>query len=348
MNIAFLSIGVLKNQHESARLTLLLLAKEMIKRGHKVTIYARHKGNVEPHEVVEGVPIVRHHGRLPLYLRRVQRQSQPFDVIHSFSAMPLFAFSAALAKVGEKTKLVHTLKSYSKHPAGNVYWPLRVADVITVPTKVFARKVGREDTTRIVRSPIDLQKFCPRDKEELKMKYGCDGRKVILYYGALWKEKGVEILLNALPQLIVQDKSWKLIIAARHAVPQKLNEMIASLHLGGYVEWKENIPIEEYVAMADAVVLPYLSLRGTEGNPSCMLEAMACKTSVITSDLPELREIADGCVHFTPPGDVDELGRMLKSVLRKQDKAMVEKAYEKAHDFDVKKIAEEFLKVYGA
>ena len=44
MNIVLSSIGALKNPKESARITLLLLAKELQQRGHNVRIIAKGQG----------------------------------------------------------------------------------------------------------------------------------------------------------------------------------------------------------------------------------------------------------------------------------------------------------------
>ncbi|OGY53737.1 MAG: hypothetical protein A2912_01395 [Candidatus Buchananbacteria bacterium RIFCSPLOWO2_01_FULL_40_23b] len=107
-----------------------------------------------------------------------------------------------------------------------------------------------------------------------------------------------------------------------------------------------NIPIEEYVNFADVVVLPYRNLQGTEGNPSCLLEAMSCKTLVVTTDLPELREIANGLVFMAKPGDVDSLTETIIQAMGKKDQEMIEKAYHKVQEFSFERITEEFLKLY--
>ena len=111
-----------------------------------------------------------------------------------------------------------------------------------------------------------------------------------------------------------------------------------------------DVKIEDYVAMADMVVLPYPNLIGTEGNPSCMLEAMACKTPVITTDLPELREIAEPEkeVLMAKPKDSDslaaEINRLLKD--KKLQEKLAENAYEKSKGFNDKIITKQFLELY--
>lgn len=349
MNLALLSISTLKNHRESARITLLLLAKELVRQGHQVTIFARKVTGLPAYEVIEGIAVYRVLGiYLPLAVRKFQREKQTFDIIHSFSATPLFAFSSLFSKVDTKTKLIHTLKSYSKHPGGNLDFPLRFMDYITVPTFIFARKLKiHPEKLKVIHSPLDVAKFQPKNKIKMKIRYNYSHRKILFYYGALWPGKGVEIAIQALSHLIPRFPSIKLILAPRYPPSSAQKELIKKLKVGDYVDFVIEPPrIEEYVSLADVVVLPYLNLQGTEGNPSCLLEVMACKTAVVTSDLPELREIAEGCVQFSIPGDVFSLSQEITEALIDPKTTMIEKAFQVSQDFDVKKIAQEFLELY--
>ena len=102
--------------------------------------------------------------------------------------------------------------------------------------------------------------------------------------------------------------------------------------------------------MADAVVLAYPTLRGTEGNPSCLLESMAAKTPVVTTSLPELREIIqhEQEVLMANPSDPVSVAENIIKILKNEQlkQQLTENAYIKAQEFDTKKIAEEFLKLY--
>ena len=89
-----------------------------------------------------------------------------------------------------------------------------------------------------------------------------------------------------------------------------------------------------------------------EGTPSCLLEGMACKTPVVTTELPELQEIVikDQDVLMAVPGDslslANQVVRLLKD--RKLQQRLAGNAYQKVFNFDVKKIADEFLHLYAA
>ena len=84
----------------------------------------------------------------------------------------------------------------------------------------------------------------------------------------------------------------------------------------------------------------------TDGNPSCILEAMACKTPVITANLPELREMFAGDVVLTNVKDAKNLAYKITRVLERRDTVMVERAYKKAQQFSGKNVAQTVLQLY--
>jgi len=360
MNIALFSIGVLRNPKESAHITTVGLAKTLTKRGHTVVIITEKAEGLPIRELIDDVIIYRSY-KIPvlskifshsLALRSIQKELNiKFDVIHSFSATPLFVVSSLLARLfAREAKVIHSLKSYSRNKFSNYCYPLlNLVDNVTIPTEVFASRLKgvSKKKIKLIYSPINLNKFYPQDKEVLKKKYGYEGKKIILYYGAVWENKGVNILLKALPQIIEKNSDAILICAPRYSMIEEQKKLVEDLGLQDKVHFlTEDVIIQDYVNLADVVALPYKNLIGTEGNPSCLLEAMACKTLVVTTDLPELREIAQGCVLMAKPDYVDSLVDNLDQALKNDYHEMIEKAYQKSLQFDTEKISEQFLELY--
>jgi len=127
--------------------------------------------------------------------------------------------------------------------------------------------------------------------------------------------------------------------------------MITELECSDVVELSyRDVIIEDYVSMANAVVLAYPNLIGTEGNPSCLLESLAAKTPVITTSLKELREIVthEEDVLMAIPGNVSSLADNITRLLN--DPILQEKIQQngiiKAKEFSTEKIATQFLKLY--
>lgn len=350
---------------EATSKTILNYSKELIKLGNKVVVIAEKRNEKNRKGEIDGVKVyriggVRYFGfynRMfghALGVRKMQKYGR-FDVVHSFSSAPILVLRSLFSKLFSKAKIVHTMKAYSRSKFGDMgYFLLNYADKITVPTKVFADKLVQKGVKKnkiaVIRSHIDTSVFVPKDKTKLKRKYGYNGKKVIFYYGAMWDLKGVNYLIDAMHSVAKQDVVF--VFAPRNIdnYVEGYKQQLTMMGLSQYCDFVlEDVNIAEYVAMADMVVLPYPSLKGTEGNPSCLIEAIACKTNVVTSDLPELREILNSKeVMFSEPKNSKSLAVAINTLLKdaQLSKKMANAAYKKSKDFDLKKITKEFVDLY--
>lgn len=284
------------------------------------------------------------------FLSKIKAQPHTVDIIHNFSASPLFAFKTILAKRYQKNaKTVHTIKSYSRSVLGSLYFSriLNFVDAVTVPTQVMAEKLlkcgVKKEKVQVIRSHIDTTKFVPLDKKNLKTKYGYSDKKIVFYYGSTYFKKGLQTLVQG-SQLI----DAQIIIAPRDYPDQEFFNSVKDKSNIKVIT--DDLDVIEYVNLADMVVLPYLDLTATEGNPSCLLEAMACKTPVVTADLPELREIVEPEkeVLMAKPGDVASLALQINRLLKNQrlGKKLAENAYSKSKQFDTKVVTKQFIDLY--
>lgn len=360
MNIALCPITPLRNKKEATAITVLELARELTRKGHNTVIIAGQGKGLPNFHDIDGIPVYRPSyipflGKiisLPFTVRKVQQERKiKLDVIHTFSATPLFALSCLGSKAfARKAATIHTLKSYSRSKYGsNFFLLLNLVKAVTVPTEVFAKKLKfvPKKKIQVIHSPISRKKFQPKNKEELKKKYGYENKRVLLYYGSMHEHKGVDVLIEALPLIAKEVNNIEVIIAPRYSEIEPEKNHVKFVGAENFTKFiTDDIPIEEYVAMADVVVLPYKSMIATEGNPSCLLESMACKTPLVTSDLPELGEIAEGCILFSKPEDVNLLAEKILLALDNYPSEMVEKAYIKSGEFDSEVIIEEILDLY--
>ncbi len=284
------------------------------------------------------------------FLSKIKAQPHTFDVIHNFSASPLFAFKTILAKRYQKNaKTIHTLKSYSRSAGGSLYFSriLNFVDVVTVPTQVMAEKLlshgVKKEKIKVIRSHLDTEKFVPLDKKNLKKKYGYSDKKIVFYYGSTYFKKGLQNVVKASPSIEAQ-----IIIAPRDYPDQEFFNSVKDKPNIKVIT--DDLDVVEYVNLANVVVLPYLDLTATEGNPSCLLEAIACKTPVVTTDLPELREIVEPEkeVLMATPGDVVSLALQINRLLKNPQlgKKLAENAYQKSRQFDTKMVTKQFVDLY--
>lgn len=370
MNIALITSSALSNKKEATWITLFSLAKEYDKLGHTVIICAARKESLPEIEEIDGIKLYRlYAGKIWSGRRSLQviaeKENISFDIVHGFSSSPLLVLNTFFAgRKFPKAKKVHTIKSYSQYAAVRTVFSgiLNLVDIVTVPTKRLGESISNkrlQQKIKIIFSPIDIVKFKPRDREKLKKKHGFAGKKVVLYYGAIREEKGVDTLIQSIPLVVkdmdLQNKEIEFLFAIRSKAVEKKEKYLAMAKELGCEKYinitLEDLPIEEYVSMADMVVLAYPTLIGTEGNPSCLLESMAAKTPVVTTNLPELREIVEPekDVLMAEPKDVNSLAVQIKRLLAYPQLGgkLTENAYVKSKQFDVKVIAKQFLEMYG-
>ena len=366
MNIAFISSSFLSNRKEATWLTLTGLADSLQSLGHAVYIFAKSNINFPEIEKVNGIEIYRiDKSRFLGAGKKISeiagKKKISFDIIHGFSSSPLMVLKTySAAKFFPKALTVHTIKSYSKSFLGNkLYRILNSMDCVTTSTMTAKKKLSaagcREDKIKVVLSPINIQKFIPRNKSELKHKYGYAGKKIILYYGSLLKSKGVNNLIEALPQVVQENQDVIVVFAIRSKTYEARDyylKMVQKLNCGKNVEMiTRDVKIEEYVSMADVVVLAYPTLSGTEGNPSCLFEAMASGTPVVTTKLPELTEIlTDGeDVIMAETNNSRSLAEKINFLLGNQEviDRVINNGLNKSQDFDFSRVVIRFLEIYN-
>ncbi len=371
MNIALLSTGFL-GEKEATAITLLDFAVQLLGWGKKVTIISEKRKELSRCETYKGIKIYRigfpkdNLAKPALYIynkilahalaiRRMNRKNElQFDIIHNFSAAPLLSLRAILSKmINRKAKVIQTLKSYSRDSIGNYgYRLLNHVDVVTVPTKIFAERLVshgvKTNKIKVIPSHINTAKFFPRNRLELKKNYNLTKRKVILYYGSMWENKGTDLLIKAIPHIVEKHPEALFVFIPRNwPYAKRYNHSLLKCPQNvKMIDFEVNIP--EYVALADVVVLPYITLIGTEGNPSCLLEAMACKTPIVTSNLLELKEITVGSVLMAEANNLSSLIEKVNQALSSYPSEWLEKAYLQAQKFSVPIVAEQFLDLYEA
>ncbi len=393
MHIVLIVSALQPSNKESLAITTLNFARKLIQGGHEVTIVSRNKWGLPACEKKEGITFLRTKriGRsavfnkllaFPWAIRKLAKRSK-IDVIHGFSAAPLLVLRSLLAAklFVPNASIVHSLKSYPikrdvSVKSGSKLWSrlgdisyrlLNHVDAVTVPTRIFAEKLCQKRVKRekvhLVRSHIDLSKFFPQQKEGLRQKHGYSGKKIVFNYGAMWEIKGTDCLIKSIPYVIKEHPDTLFVFAPRNfaQAKQKYFPLLQELGVSEYVHFiEEDIPIEEYVNMADVVAIPYPHLEGTEGNPSCLLEAIACGTPVVTTSIAEIMEVFAGCALLVEPNDPKALAQAVNVVLScermgggedpKSDGVCVEKlvsnGLEMVGEYGVGKITDKCLAIY--
>lgn len=168
----------------------------------------------------------------------------------------------------------------------------------------------------------------------------------LLYFGFIYRGKGIEDLLNALAKVFARQpalrKSLSLTLAGGTTAEmtfgnhnnylQQLQELIVELKLESSIQWHLDLPAEEIPTLIQAhhaLVLPYreskkLSLLGVQrGTSGALSWAAACGRGAITSDARAFaEEVAGGNGMIFPQGDVDALADRLEELAHQPELAM--------------------------
>ncbi len=391
LKIAILTQGFRLNVAEAANITIRMLAEYLTEQGHEVTIFCnqiwgqplrekiRFAGRKKEKKTRNFYTVIRQQSNydskisanLQLFdfskmiKKEVQDSGKDFDIIHNFSASPVLAIRSLTAKRYSKTsKVVQTIKAKSHYFILNSFtYLLNFCDTVTVPTNFLKKdllKWGLKDSkVKIVPSYINIEKFKPQNKAKVKERYGYEKQKILLYYGHLSEKKGISYLIKAIELLKKEvNKNKKinfitlLVTGSGDSYIVPYEHMIKEKKLDKEIKIIRTVAnIEDYVNLADLVVLPYPDLTSTEAQPSCVLETMSSRTPLLTTEIEELKELVNNKeVYFAKPKDSKNLAKNISKIMNLKKNAKTEKmldsAYKKAMQFDKNQVLKEYEKIY--
>lgn len=262
-----------------------------------------------------------------------------FDIIHLH-----YPFYGALKPVllikllsGRKMKLImhYHMDSRAQGLKGAVFYlynilflPLlaRAAKIITCASLDHVKHSdlgkyckAKPDKFRQILFGVNLEQFVTYHDNKNKRRQN----KIILFVGGLDKAhyfKGLENLFKALA-IIVKDKKLNsaiLKIVGRGDLLVYYKNCALNLGLGENIKFYENVDnskLVDFYNYSDCLVLP--SINKAEAFGLVLLEAMACSTPVVASNLPGVRSVfkngREGLL--VKPGDVNDLANKIKTIL---------------------------------
>jgi glycosyltransferase involved in cell wall biosynthesis len=189
-------------------------------------------------------------------------------------------------------------------------------------------------------------------EEDLKVfrnKVALPEEKIVLYVGRLVYEKGIHILINAIPKVLEKVNAKFIIVGSGYMKEQLLN-IVRSMGLEHKVLFEGFVDEESLIRLqkcADVSVVPSLF----EPFGIVALEAMAAKSPVVVSDTGGLSEIVDhdssGIKVY--PNNPDSLAWGITKVLLDETyrTRIRQNAYRKVQEkYDWDKIAQQTVRVY--
>jgi glycosyltransferase involved in cell wall biosynthesis len=189
-------------------------------------------------------------------------------------------------------------------------WALRNSSRVICLTKSDAREVaGLGVSGRKISVPIavDPEAFRPFGGK----------RNGIVWIGRLVPEKGLETLLRAVAALRGKTRTH-VVIAGDGPLRNKLTSEAHALGISDIVTFRfkmDRSDVAKLLQESQVFVLPSVK----EGLPMTLLEAMASGNTIVTSDLPPMREVIGDAGLYFAPGKSDELARVLLQALSDRD-----------------------------
>jgi GalNAc-alpha-(1->4)-GalNAc-alpha-(1->3)-diNAcBac-PP-undecaprenol alpha-1,4-N-acetyl-D-galactosaminyltransferase len=245
-----------------------------------------------------------------LRLRDELRRLRP-DVVISF--MGSTNMLTILASRGLDIPVIISERTNPHRQAIGVVWNTlrsllyRHADALVVQSSAlrdWAREVAVSARVDIIPNPIN-----PEFNGSAKAANRRGSGRTVVAMGRLVRTKGFDLLIEAFARCAGQHPEWSLVILGEGEERSNLESLIVATGLQERVRLAGSVPRPSHIlGQADLFVL---SSR-FEGFPNALMEAMACKLAVISTDCPNgprdiVRDGVDGLL--IPPDDVNALAK---------------------------------------
>ena len=362
------------------------LSEGLARRGTEVHVLTRGGEESPPEEVVDGVNI--HRVREPTrptelgeFVAWVERMNadmlaagvelgdrHDFDVVHGHDWLVAMAgdhlarrFGAPLVTTIHATEYGRHQGWVDKHPQSHIHgierWIANRADRVIACSyymreqivDIFGADEGRVEVIPNGIDPDDLQPQDAPELERLRAEFAAPEEDLVLLIGRLVYEKGFQLALAAMPQLIEAVPGTRFLVAGSGTHEGELRAQAADLGLmdhGTFLGWIGDDVLHSLYRIANVCVVPSIY----EPFGLVALEAMASGCPCIVADTGGLREVVphnEAGLRFRAR-DSAALGEMVERVLtdRGLRERLVAEGSEHVLRFDWADVAERTTEVY--
>jgi glycosyltransferase involved in cell wall biosynthesis len=227
-----------------------------------------------------------------------------------------------------------------------------------VAADLLARRYDLRSKVEII--PHGIPSFAPRDQEGLKARFGVTGRRMLLTFGLLGPNKGIETVISALPSLIsaFPDVVYFVVGATHPAVLRQhgeayrtsLERLAERLGVREHVVFRDQYVTSDelysYLQATDVFLSPYLSQ--TQVTSGALSYAMGAGAAVVSTPYWHAQELlADGRGRLFPFGDAPALAASVAALF--DDPAELarvrQRAYEHTRTFTWPSVAKQYLRL---
>jgi len=334
----------------------LLLAEWMRKMGHDAHILTVKGSELDHRAERAGIPRVYFPGSERMSLKKARQLANlihRYDVVNTHISKAQWLVWLALRFVKRKPRVFYTRRvPYPISPLSALTkYNLGVDGVIGVTPEICERLKRYPFISKkvhFITSGIDLERFNPRVESNLRKELSIPRQTVVFAnIGNFSKVKGHHILLPAFRRLLeAESENLLLILAGRDTTQKACLDLIKNLGLERHVlplGFRRDIP--EILKITDVFVFPSIK----EGHAGSLVQAMAMEKIVVASHTGGikcyLKHMENGIA--VRPGSIESLyGGMLTALENLKNEKMRKKARETAEKFDIRRVAEETIKLY--
>lgn len=331
------------------------LSRALVLEGEEIHVITSEVEGAQKYEVIEGVHVHRLSTLAPLhksdfidwvflfnlsvldYMKELGKQEERFHVIHAHDW--LVGYAARELKKMLKLPLIATIhatehgrnqgiKTQLQHKIHDQEWQLTYeADRVIVCSQYMKTEVEGlfklpSDKIEVIPNGVNLDQVQVTGNKPERKLFALPGEKIIFFVGRMVREKGVHILLEAIPSILKQCPEVKFVLSGKGPMLEELRKQAFDLGIAhkvlfsGFIDDTTRNALLHY---AYAAVFPSLY----EPFGIVALEAMATKQAVVLTDTGGLSEISLHGVDSLKvyPGDVQSLVDQLVVLLRDKDLA---------------------------
>ncbi|MFD1571297.1 glycosyltransferase family 4 protein [Halorubrum laminariae] len=304
------------------------MSRLQAEQGHEVTVLTTNNGDrsLPRRESRNGYTLIRHrelfrpldNSIVPGIARTLRRKIVNFDIIHLHSHLYFTSnIGALLSKWADKPVVVTNHGLVSQTAPGWIQsifnstlgkFTFEAADVVLCYTDTDRKRLEKKNIgtdLEVIHNGIDCTRFTPNNGTS---------KKQILFVGRLKPGKGVDDLVQSFGELSEDYPGWELHIVGDGPLLPDLKEEAEQLGVSSSVTFHGEVPNERLPHLyqtASIFTLPSYS----EGLPRTVLEAMACGTPVVTSELEQLQALVKDAGLTAPAGEPQKLASALANLV---------------------------------
>ena len=261
-----------------------------------------------------------------------------FDIIHTHHRMAAFYISLIKPK---KCKLIHTMHNTFDDKIKFTNFALKRFEVVACGETVYdcIKTYYKLRNVRTIVNGIDNQfEFVSIPEiEQIKQ----DGKHILGFVGRLNQQKGVDVLIKAMKELVVENDNVHLFIYGTGVLENELKLLVEENDLMDYVSFEgfTDNPLN-VISQLDCYILP----SRWEGLPLGIIEAFSVKTLVVASNIKENSELVNENTGYLFEKDNPlDLKDVIKICIEEDNTLKIENAFQL---YSSKYLMDNFLKGY--